>query len=148
MRVVFDTNVWVSGSLTDEGAPARLVDRAINGEFLVFSSRDLYEELADVMWRQKIARLIAEEDRAKYLKLIGHVMIVLQPEDTISEIERDSADNRVLECAVEAEAQYIVSGDPHLLDLDSFRGISISNPRQFLNRLTKRNEDMDFPELF
>lgn len=147
MRIVFDTNVWVSGALSREGPPARLVDRAVAGEFFVFASPAQYEELAEVMWRDRIADLISRETRNDYLSRVGYVMIVVEPTETVDVIRRDPADNRVLECALEAEAESIVSGDSHLLDRGDFRGISLLSPRDFLDRLPPGNRKPLYPDL-
>jgi len=58
------------------------------------------------------------------------------PSKQISEIEVDPTGNRVLECAVEAGAEYVVSGDNHLLDLGQYSSIRILTPYQFLQLLT------------
>ncbi|MDY6768786.1 MAG: putative toxin-antitoxin system toxin component, PIN family [Candidatus Nanohaloarchaea archaeon] len=57
------------------------------------------------------------------------------PDEEIDEIENDPSDNVFLEAAVEGNADYIVSGDPHLQELGTFRGIDIVNPREFLDIL-------------
>ena len=57
------------------------------------------------------------------------------PKIKIEQIREDSADNRVLECAVEGNADFIVSGDKHLLELEEFQGIVILDPKSFLTLL-------------
>ncbi len=51
----------------------------------------------------------------------------------ITHIQEDEPDNRILECALSAEAEFVVSGDHHLQRLRTFRGIRIVNPRKFLD---------------
>lgn len=60
------------------------------------------------------------------------------PDEEIDEITDDPSDNMVLEAAVAGDADYIVSGDPHLLELDGFRGMDIVNPTAFLDILEAR----------
>ena len=52
-------------------------------------------------------------------------------------IKDDASDNKYLECAVEGGAHYIISGDKHLTDLKSFRGIKIMKPAHFLKNIAK-----------
>lgn len=66
------------------------------------------------------------------LNSIREISIFVSPTVAISVIERDQSDNRILECAVEAKAEYIVSGDEHLLSLGRYDEINIVNASQFL----------------
>jgi putative PIN family toxin of toxin-antitoxin system len=62
---------------------------------------------------------------------------IVLPSEKIQEIAADEEDNHVFECAVEARANYIVSGDAHLLELKKFRSIQVVSPQQFLALLEK-----------
>lgn len=59
---------------------------------------------------------------------------VVTPQQELRIIENDPDDNRILECAVEADADYIVSGDRHLLDLEKYEDIKIVTPAEFLEK--------------
>ena len=61
------------------------------------------------------------------------------PSEAIAAIESDPSDNKFLEAALAGKAKHIVSGDNHLLELKTYRGISILTAREFLDKLTKRN---------
>jgi putative PIN family toxin of toxin-antitoxin system len=69
---------------------------------------------------------------------IGHFTVLVHPRETLSVVSDDEADNRILECALAARADTIVTGDRHLLQLRRFRGARISTPRQFLDAETRR----------
>jgi predicted nucleic acid-binding protein len=58
------------------------------------------------------------------------------PQETVSAIEVDPTDNKFLDAAIAASADYVVSGDAHILDLESFRGIPILTARKFIDRLS------------
>jgi len=77
-----------------------------------------------------------EADVADAVRSIGYSSQLVKPETVINKIT-DDADNRVLECAVDGEAGFIVTGDHHLLDLESFRGIRILKARELLDMFTK-----------
>ena len=65
--------------------------------------------------------------------------ILVTPRMTVNAVRDDPDDNRILECALEAEAQIIVSGDHHLLSLQEYKSISIVTPREFIDRFVTRN---------
>ncbi|MGH7553186.1 MAG: PIN domain-containing protein, partial [Longimicrobiales bacterium] len=79
---------------------------------------------------ERASEWVAETDRQ--LRVITRLV---QPTESIQEIEADPTDDRILECAVSAEAEVIVSGDTHLLSLGSFRGIPIQRVAEFLGSL-------------
>lgn len=76
-----------------------------------------------------------EEEIEEFLEKVVSFSSVVTPENSIDEIEQDPADNKVLECAVKSGADYIISGDSHLLDLENFRGVEILSPDVFLEEL-------------
>ena len=97
-------------------------------------SQPILEELERVIHYPRIQGRyhLPEDDVARFLQLIRSGAIVVEPNVEISAIGRDPPDNRYLECAVEAGASYIVSGDQHLLELGEFQGIVILPPAGFL----------------
>jgi putative PIN family toxin of toxin-antitoxin system len=127
--VVVDSNVYISALLLGESArqliasgESRLVD--------IYSSEPIMNEVERVFrdkfrWSQE--RVAAA---ASYLRSLSRFV---DPQCTVSDC-RDPDDNRVLECAIEAKAAFIVTGDHHLLDLDPYQGIAILSPREFLGR--------------
>lgn len=67
--------------------------------------------------------------------IIGRHADLVKPGQNLAVLE-DDADNRVLECAIDGRADFIISGNHHLLDLREFRGIPILSASDFLNRKT------------
>lgn len=131
MRVVVDTNVFISSLLNTEGNPRKVID----------------------LWRfEKITLCLSKEILAEYFAVLGRFGMSEEPEGgelvqlfqkrynqvfltsipTISAISGDPADNKFIECAVAADAKYIISGDRHLLNLKVFKGIRILPPTKFL----------------
>jgi putative PIN family toxin of toxin-antitoxin system len=130
-RVVADTNVLVS-ALQFGGKPRQLLDLATDGQVDLAISEAIIAETIRVL-RDKFHRApewVAEADRQ--LRVITRFA---QPAESIQAIEADPTDDRILECAVAAEAEVIVSGDTHLLSLGSFRGIPIQRVAEFLGSL-------------
>jgi putative PIN family toxin of toxin-antitoxin system len=132
IRAVADTNVYVSalhfGGLADE-----VLSLARRGEIALFISPQILDEIQGVL----IAKF--RWSTSKVREAIGSIeesALLVHPAERIAEIEEDEPDNRVLECAVEAEAGFIISGDKqHLQRLREYRGIRILGPGEFLESL-------------
>lgn len=128
LRVVADTNIFVS-ALQFGGAAEDLWFLARAGLFDLFISPAILEELAGVLagkfqWSRTLLQETVSEIRA-------HAQLV-QPRESLAVILDDPSGNRILECAVEAEAHVIVSGDSHLLKRKAFRSILVMSLTQFL----------------
>ena len=117
------------------GNPRKILDKVIRGEVILCLSEPILTELVNVLQRPKfgfphtIVNQIATE--------LSAICELVLPAEKIQEIKADEADNHVLECAVEAHADYIVSGDSHLLERKKYRSIQIVSPQQFLAFLKK-----------
>jgi len=133
-KVVLDSNVLISAVMFG-GKPREILDLAIKGLIEVAISDDILEEIKGVLkggkfqFPEKIAHFLLSE--------IGELAELVEPEQKIEAVLADPEDNRVLECAVAAGASIIVSGDSHLLALQSFGKIKIMNPDAFLRRHRK-----------
>jgi putative PIN family toxin of toxin-antitoxin system len=134
MQVVLDANVLISAVISSRGAPAQILRLWEEERFDLVVSQPILEELERVIHYPRIQQRydLPEDDVARFLQLIRSGAIVVEPNVEIAAIERDPSDNRYLECAIEAGASYIVSGDQHLLELGEFRGIVILPPAAFL----------------
>ncbi|MGH2710981.1 MAG: putative toxin-antitoxin system toxin component, PIN family [Actinomycetota bacterium] len=137
---VLDTNTLVSG-MGWGGVPGRVVDLALAGRFVMVTSRPLLSELARVLRRRKLAGVFAES--AEIVRLIEAASVVVEPTRTLQVVAEDPADDRVLEAADAAQADFIVTGDRHLLDLGAFEGARIVRPRAFLEVLAKEAGDRE-----
>jgi putative PIN family toxin of toxin-antitoxin system len=126
-RVVLDTNVYVS-ALRYGGKPKQVVDYARDGMLQVLISTPLRLELERIL-RDKFS-YSASEIAATASFLWSRAMWVV-PHDRL-DLCPDKADNRVLECALAGGAEFIVTGDHHLLDLPSIQGLAILSPNDFL----------------
>lgn len=132
MKAVLDTNVIISGLLNSEGSPARVVNQWINGSIKVTTSPALIEEVLDVITRPKFKPLGSLDERCELIKKLFEQAEIVNPSEKLRIIVDDEADNRVLECAVACDTDYVVSGDSHLLNLKNYRGIQILSPYKFI----------------
>ena len=143
MRVVLDANVLVSALISAKGAPAQILLHWQEGKLDLVASAPILGELERVLHYPRLQERydLPEELIQRFLQLLAQQAILVEREEALSVIERDPSDNRYLECAVAGEAEYIVSGDGHLLDLKEYRGIQIFNPREFLALLKLEGEE-------
>ena len=129
IRVVLDTNVYIS-ALMFGGLPGALLDLALLQSFLPVISPALQDELYEKL-RSKVE--VSAEDTAIIRAKLESIAEIVRPDMVLHVIEDDPDDNRVLECAVKGSADYIVTGDRHLLKLGSYEAIPIVTVRQFLD---------------
>ena len=97
-------------------------------------SKPLLSEYQRVLLYQRLVARhgMVVSDVADLIESIGHLALLVIPQETIQAIREDPDDNVVLECAVAGGADYVVTGDVHLLKLRQFRGIEILSPASFL----------------
>ena len=126
MRLVLDTNTVISGLLWN-GPPRRLLDAAISGTVDLYTSAVLATELRDVLAYPKLARRLAANGDTvdgcvgRYLS-VASLTTAAAIEGAVTDVPDD---DHVIACALSAQADAIVSGDAHLLDLKRFQTIRI-----------------------
>ena len=130
MRVVIDTNVWVSRVLIADSASAQAVDEALSQSQVMVSDATI-EELSDVLSREKFDQYVPLDDREHFLRRLLQVTTIVS---VISEVTdcRDPSDNRFLALALDSNSDFIIGGDTDLLSLNPWRGIQIVSPADFL----------------
>ena len=139
MRLVLDTNTALSGLLW-QGTPGKLIDAAKQQEVVLFSSTPLLAELLGVMSRAKFTDALAAQGLQVQALFEGYAALVqlVLPAQINPTIVRDPADDAVLACALAAQADYIVSGDAHLLDLKRYREMPIITAAQAVQAVIDR----------
>ena len=130
-RAVFDTNIFLSVLLFD-GNPALVLEMVRAGKIQLIVSPAILAELSSVLTSKFSCD---DEDIREALMAIGRIGVFVKPAHRLR-ILADDADNRVLECALEGDPDFIISGDHHLLDLGEFRGIPILRASDFLKEQT------------
>ena len=142
MRVVLDANVLVSAVLSPRGTPAQIFNAWRAQQFDLVISEAILAEIGRVFRYPKIAKRLrwSEEQLQAFLDNLAHIAIMTPGLLTLTVITEDPPDDRYLECAVEGEAAYVVSGDRLLLRLGVYQGIPILTPRAFLEVLQRQVE--------
>lgn len=134
-KAVFDTNVYVSAAAF--GGKLEILFRLSWGShrrFRLYTSNDILKETVRVLASDKFR--FTREEISDTIATIVDAADVVEPKTKISVLS-DDPDNRILECAIKAKADYIVSGDKHLLSLKVYKSIPILKPAQFLAILEK-----------
>ncbi|MBI4181599.1 MAG: putative toxin-antitoxin system toxin component, PIN family [Candidatus Aenigmarchaeota archaeon] len=127
IRVVLDTNILISAVFW-RGRPYEILKHGIGGKYTLIASVEILEELID---RLKNKFGFPDMELLMYVDiLLSHVHLV-QKTSAVTAC-RDPKDNKILETALDGNAHYIVTGDPDLLVLKQFQGISIMTASEFL----------------
>jgi putative PIN family toxin of toxin-antitoxin system len=135
MRAVLDTNVLIS-SVISTGVPHEIVVKGFSSEYQIIVSVATLTEFRDTLLKYPEKFQMDEEDIQQEVETIRYFAEFVDPDEEITAVEDDPDDDKFLEAAVAGNVDYIVSGDRHLLDLESFQEIDIVEPRVFHERLT------------
>lgn len=133
MRVVFDTNVYISALVFPGGRADDALRLALDEGDVVLSSRPLLDELLGVLAR-KFSR--NPEELARVAVFLDDLSERVEPSMILDELA-DEPDNRLLECAVEGDADCVVTGDREVLALSTFRGVRMLSVREFMELRTQ-----------
>ncbi|NHV98091.1 MAG: putative toxin-antitoxin system toxin component, PIN family [Thaumarchaeota archaeon] len=133
IKAVLDTNILVS-LLFKKGLAKEFSKLMEKGSVEFYSSEEILGELARVLTYLKIEQVFKKAgiNKTTALESIVEILKIVNPKVKVDAVKSDPLDNKVLECALEAGANYVVSGDRHLLELRRFRKIEILTAREFL----------------
>jgi len=134
-KVMLDSNFLISAVVLG-GKPREVLEAAIKGKIQLVLTKEIIEETKGVLEGKKFQ--FPREITDLIIRELGALAEIVKPEERLAVIEKDPEDNRVLECAQESQADYIVSGDVHLLGIKEFEGTKILTPGEFLYILDKR----------
>jgi putative PIN family toxin of toxin-antitoxin system len=142
LRVVLDTNVFVSSLLSTEGTPAQLLNAWREGRYMLVTSPAIIAEVVGVLESPRISKkyLIRHQDVENLVDVLKTDAVLVPGEAGVKgSVPRDPRDEMFLACAIDANADCIVSGDRHLLDLQTFRGIPILTVNEFAEELENQS---------
>ena len=126
-RVVADTNIIIS-AIFWSGKPYQVVVNGLKGDYQLVTSPEIVDEVLSKLRNKFQLPEDKIEEQANILISLFHVVLPTTKVDAV----RDKSDNNIIECAVDGKADYIVTGDPDLLELKEFRGIKILTANKFL----------------
>lgn len=131
IKAVLDTNVFIS-ALFWKGAPYQIFKKILMGRILNFTSPQILEELKE---RLLYKFRLPPEKMKEFLEIIIFNSKIVYPKKKLKIVKKDPSDNKIIECALEAKASFIISGDKHLLKVKEYKGIKIISPKKFLDLL-------------
>ena len=143
LRVVLDTNVFVSSLLSTQGLPAQVLHAWREGRYMLVTSPPIVAEIVEVLESPRISKkyLIGQEDIEHLVDLLKTDSILVPGRAAVKgSVPQDPRDEMFLACAIDANADCIVSGDRHLLDLQTYRGIPILTVKEFAEKLDTQTQ--------
>jgi len=132
MKIVLDTNIFISSFFWD-GNPRKIIERIINGKDILFTCKEILQETASVLARPKFS--VNDEYIARFIHSIEEVANNINLIGVIHNVCRDSNDDKILECALLANADFIITGDADLLTLKEYKGVKIISPNEYVTNL-------------
>jgi len=133
LKVVIDTNIYISAIFWN-GKPREVIDLGRDGKTIIFTSLDIDNEISDKL---KTKFNLSEEEVNQILLDFSSFTVPVEINQEIFAVQDDPDDNKFIECALQCKADYIISGDTHLLNLTKFEGIKILRASEFLKVIAK-----------
>jgi uncharacterized protein len=129
MKIAADTNFLISSTQWDYSVSHKLLLKLIGENAIIFSTKEILEEFAEVLERDFLYK---EEEIKNILEKVIQFLTLVKPAQKVDVVKEDTEDNKIIECALESKADYILSYDKHLLNLREYRGIKIIRPEEIL----------------
>ena len=137
IKAVVDTNILVSGFISPFSYPKEIEKRWRKGEFILVTSREIIEEVSRVLYlpRIKVKYRITESDIQAFILTLLNKSEYIVGRLTLKNVAPDPGDDKIISCAVEGYADFIVTGDKDLLQLRKYQDIKIINAEAFVRVL-------------
>jgi uncharacterized protein len=135
LKVVLDTNIIISAAISSEGSPAQVFELLIDKEIENYITKEILEEVLNVINRSDFKQIISDEYRKYIIASLSSNSIMIEPKFN-EKVSKHGADDKFINCALTAKA-HIISGDRHLLDIKSYKGINIFSVKEFINDTVK-----------
>ena len=127
MRVVFDTNIFISAFVFKGGSADKAIQRILENKDTLIISKPIIEETLRIL-AEKFERNIEELSRTAVF--LSEIAVTVEPNACLTVLS-DEPDNRILECALEGNAEAIVTGDKAMLNLGVYEAIKIISLRSY-----------------
>lgn len=132
IKVVIDTNVVVSAFLKSEGNPALILCLVFEKEIRICLSEEIIQEYQGVLKREKF-RSLNQTDVKKFLTKLQDLSFFVNPKEKVN-LLTDPDDNKFLDCAYEAKADYLITGNKKHFPINQFKGTKIVSPLEFIEK--------------
>jgi len=134
-KVVFDTNVIVSAALYEKSLPALLLSLGLEDKVKFFVSPAFLNEYEAVLKRPRFK--LGQKQITELMGKINRKALIVTPTKRLKILKADEPDNRVLECAIIAKADFIITGNKRHFPFEEFKGSKIVTPREFINSISE-----------
>ena len=140
MRIVVDTNVLISATFW-QGDSNEILECVERKEIELVLSKAIIDEFSEVLNSSEIRKKIQDKNLGlqRTVEKVVSMATLVEPTKRLAIVKEDPDDNKVVECAEEGNAAFIVSNDNHLLKLRQYEGILIVTPQRFLMEMKKHN---------
>ncbi len=125
-KVVIDTNVLIDAGQDNFSYTRRILDEIIKGEIRAFASYKIWQE-----YQLILKRLINDRRHYELVNNFFSTLEMVEPQEQIRIVKYDQEDNKFFECAVTAQAKYIITNDSHFFEAGEYRGVQPIKPRDF-----------------
>ncbi len=140
MRVVLDTNVLIAFLLTRGHTISTILDGWERGDFDLLTSPALIAEVRRTLEKPELRQRIRPEAAEALLEALEKDAVLIPGDLELHGVAPDPDDDAIVSCAIEGDADYIVSGDTHLLGLGEYEGVRIVEPAEFVRVLAERGQ--------
>ena len=129
MKVVFDTNIFISALVFPESVAEKAIFKIIEGEDILLISKQILKEILSVLSKKFSGD---KEAISRVAVNLSEIAEMVNPTVRIR-VLKDEPDNRILECAVSGKADVVVRGDKKMLKLKEYEGVKIISLKEYLN---------------
>jgi len=140
VRVVLDTNVLIAFLLTRGRTISTILDGWERGDFDLLTSPALIAEVRRTLEKPELRQRIRPEAAEALLEALEKDAVLIPGDLELHGVAPDPDDDAIVSCAIEGDADYIVSGDAHLLGLGEYEGVRIVEPAEFVRVLAERGQ--------
>ena len=133
-NVVLDTNIIISAAICKEGLPAKILELLGKGKIINYTTEEIIEELVRVFDKPSVRIFVNDEDKALVLDCYISKSLIIKPQFNEKAVSDDPDDDKIINCALASNSN-IVSGDSHLINLKSYKGVKIMSAKEFLKNV-------------
>lgn len=138
VRAVYDTTILASGIVATRDPIALIINAAISGRVELAISPYILEELRRTLNKPYFRDRVTDEERQTYLSRLEAVAILVTPQRAISGVVADPDDDPIIDLAVTAQVEYLVTGDKSVLAVGEFQEVKILTARDFFDMLRQQ----------
>lgn len=142
LRIVLDANILASATISSKGNPAKILASWRQKKFELIATEKIMQEAWRVLFYERVRKIsyLSKQEVNDLLLELQNGAILIPTTLDLKIIKKDPTDDKYIMAAIEGKADYIVSGDQHLLELKKYENIKIITPREFVEILEEQEE--------